>query len=232
MARGGRDFLVPARLQSGSWYALPQSPQLFKQLLMVAGMERYYQIARCYRDEDFRADRQPEFTQLDIEMSFIEQDDVIAVSEKVIAALWSELAGHQIELPINRLSYLDAMARYGTDKPDLRFGLELTELTSYFVDTPFRVFQAPYVGAVVMPGGAGQSRRQLDAWQEWAKQRGAKGLAHVLIGVDGELSGPVARNLAEHDCPARWPAISPSMSGKVWPRRSVPTPVTVSFRGR
>ncbi len=196
---GARDFLVPARLQPGSWYALPQSPQLFKQLLMVAGMERYYQIARCYRDEDFRADRQPEFTQLDIEMSFVEQDDVIALSEQVIAALWSQLADHRIELPIPRLSYADAMARYGTDKPDLRFGLELTELTSYFTDTPFRVFQAPYVGAVVMPGGADQPRRQLDAWQEWAKQRGAKGLAYVLIGEDGELTGPVARNLAEHE---------------------------------
>ncbi|MGH3902831.1 MAG: aspartate--tRNA ligase [Pseudonocardiaceae bacterium] len=196
---GARDFLVPARLQPGSWYALPQSPQLFKQLLMVAGMERYYQIARCYRDEDFRADRQPEFTQLDIEMSFVEQDDVIALSEQVIAALWSQLADHRIELPIPRLSYADAMARYGTDKPDLRFGLELTELTSYFTDTPFRVFQAPYVGAVVMPGGADQPRRQLDAGQEWAKQRGAKGLAYVLIGEDGELTGPVARNLAEHE---------------------------------
>ena len=196
---GARDFLVPARLQPGCWYALPQSPQLFKQLLMVAGAERYYQIARCYRDEDFRADRQPEFTQLDIEMSFVEQDDVIALGEKVIAALWSELAGHRIGLPISRLTYHDAMARYGTDKPDLRFGLELIELTDYFVDTPFRVFKAPYVGAVVMPGGAAQSRRQLDAWQEWAKQRGHKGLAYVLIGSEGELSGPVARNLAEHE---------------------------------
>ncbi len=196
---GARDFLVPARLQPGCWYALPQSPQLFKQLLMVAGLERYYQIARCYRDEDFRADRQPEFTQLDIEMSFVEQDDVIALGEKVIAALWSELAGYEIELPIPRLSYADAMARYGTDKPDLRFDRELTELTGYFIDTPFRVFQAPYVGAVVMPGGANQARRQLDAWQEWARQRGARGLAYVLVDIDGELSGPVARNLAEHE---------------------------------
>jgi aspartyl-tRNA synthetase len=196
---GARDFLVPARLQPGCWYALPQSPQLFKQLLMVAGIERYYQIARCYRDEDFRADRQPEFTQLDIEMSFVEQDDVIALGEKVIAALWSELGGHRIELPVSRLTYHDAMARYGSDKPDLRFELELTELTKYFHETPFRVFQAPYVGAVVMPGGAAQSRRQLDAWQDWAKQRGAKGLGYVLIGAEGELSGPVARNLAEHE---------------------------------
>jgi aspartyl-tRNA synthetase len=196
---GARDFLVPARLQPGSWYALPQSPQLFKQLLMVAGTERYYQIARCYRDEDFRADRQPEFTQLDIEMSFVDQDDVIALGERIVAALWSELAGYRIELPLPRLTYAEAMARYGTDKPDLRFGLELAELTSYFADTPFRVFQAPYVGAVVMPGGAAQPRRQLDAWQEWARQRGARGLAYVLVGEDGELSGPVARNLAEHE---------------------------------
>ncbi|WP_133905062.1 aspartate--tRNA ligase [Actinophytocola oryzae] len=194
---GARDFLVPARLQPGSWYALPQSPQLFKQLLMVGGLERYYQIARCYRDEDFRADRQPEFTQLDIEMSFVEQDDVIALGERVVAALWSGLIGHEIPLPIPRMTYVDAMARYGTDKPDLRFGLELTELTDYFKDTPFRVFKAPYVGAVVMPGGADQPRRQLDAWQEWAKQRGAKGLAYVLVGADGTLGGPVAKNLSE-----------------------------------
>ncbi len=196
---GARDFLVPARLQPGSWYALPQSPQLFKQLLMVGGVERYFQIARCYRDEDFRADRQPEFTQLDIEMSFVDQDEVIELSERVVTALWSELADHQIERPIPRRSYAEAMARYGTDKPDRRVDLQLTELTGYFADTPFRVFQAPYGGAVVMPGGAGQSRRQLDAWQEWAKQRGAKGLAYVLVGADGELSGPVARNLAEHE---------------------------------
>ncbi|MGH4013047.1 MAG: aspartate--tRNA ligase [Pseudonocardiaceae bacterium] len=196
---GARDFLVPARLQPGCWYALPQSPQLFKQLLMVGGVERYFQIARCYRDEDFRADRQPEFTQLDMEMSFVDQDEVITLSERVVVALWSELADHQIERPIPRLTYADAMASYGTDKPDLRFGLELTELTGYFADTPFRVFQAPYVGAVVMPGGAGQARRQLDAWQEWAKQRGSQGLAYVLIGEHGELSGPVARNLADHE---------------------------------
>lgn len=193
---GARDFLIPARLQPGSWYALPQSPQLFKQLLMVGGMERYFQIARCYRDEDFRADRQPEFTQLDIEMSFVEQDDVIELGEEILAGLW-KLVDHEIPRPIPRMTYAQAMARYGTDKPDLRFGLELTEMTEYFSDTPFRVFQAPYVGAVVMPGGADQPRRQLDAWQEWAKQRGAKGLAYVLVGENGELSGPVAKNLSE-----------------------------------
>jgi aspartyl-tRNA synthetase len=196
---GARDFLVPARLRPGSWYALPQSPQLFKQLLMVGGMERYYQIARCYRDEDFRADRQPEFTQLDVEMSFVEQDDVLALSERIVSALWSELAGHRITLPIPRITYADAMARYGTDKPDLRFRLELTDLTDYFADTPFRVFQAPYVGAVVMTGGADQPRRTLDAWQEWAKQRGSRGLAYVLVNEDGTLGGPVAKNLSESE---------------------------------
>jgi aspartyl-tRNA synthetase len=195
---GARDFLVPARLQPGSWYALPQSPQLFKQLLMVAGMERYFQIARCYRDEDFRADRQPEFTQLDIEMSFVEQDDIIALAEDVLKSLWA-LIGYDIPAEIPRLTYTDAMNRYGSDKPDLRLDLELTECTEYFKDTPFRVFQAPYVGAVVMPGGASQPRKQLDAWQEWAKQRGAKGLAYVLIGADGELGGPVAKNLSESE---------------------------------
>lgn len=193
---GARDFLVPARLAPGSWYALPQSPQLFKQLLQVGGIERYYQIARCYRDEDFRADRQPEFTQLDIEASFVEQEDVISLSEELIRRLW-KLIDAEIETPIPHITYREAMARYGTDKPDLRFGLELTELTEYFKDTPFRVFQAPYVGAVVMPGGASQPRRTLDAWQEWAKQRGAKGLAYVLIQEDGELGGPVAKNLSE-----------------------------------
>ncbi|HEU5038181.1 MAG TPA: aspartate--tRNA ligase [Nocardioides sp.] len=193
---GARDFLVPARLQPGSWYALPQSPQLFKQLLMVAGMERYFQIARCYRDEDFRADRQPEFTQLDIEMSFVDQDDVIAVSEEILVALW-RLIGHEVSTPIPRMTYADAMARFGSDKPDLRMGQELVDCTAFFADTPFRVFQAPYVGAVVMPGGASQPRKQLDAWQEWAKQRGAKGLAYALVQEDGELTGPVAKNISD-----------------------------------
>jgi aspartyl-tRNA synthetase len=195
---GARDFLVPARLQPGNWYALPQSPQLFKQLLMVAGMERYFQIARCYRDEDFRADRQPEFTQLDIEMSFVEQDDVIALSEEILVALWAQV-GHEVQTPIPRMTFAEAMARYGSDKPDLRMGQELVDCTDYFKDTPFRVFQAPYVGAVVMPGGASQPRKQLDAWQDWAKQRGARGLAYVLVQEDGELGGPVAKNLSEQE---------------------------------
>lgn len=195
---GARDFLVPARLAPGSWYALPQSPQLFKQLLQVGGIEKYYQIARCYRDEDFRADRQPEFTQLDIEASFVEQDDVIALGEKIVKALWA-LVGVDVPTPIRRMTYAEAMEKYGSDKPDLRFGLELTDLTEYFKDTPFRVFQNEYVGAVVMPGGASQARRTLDAWQEWAKQRGAKGLAYVLIQEDGELTGPVSKNISEEE---------------------------------
>ncbi len=193
---GARDFIVPARLAPGSWYALPQSPQLFKQLLMVAGMERYYQIARCYRDEDFRADRQPEFTQLDIEMSFVEEEDVLALGEEVAVALW-KLIGVDVPTPMPRLTYAEAMARYGTDKPDTRFGHELVECTEFFKDTGFRVFQQDYVGAVVMPGGASQSRKQLDGWQEWAKQRGAPGLAYVLVQDDGSLGGGVAKFLTE-----------------------------------
>jgi aspartyl-tRNA synthetase len=193
---GARDFLVPARLQPGSFYALPQSPQLFKQLLMVAGMERYYQIARCYRDEDFRADRQPEFTQLDMEMSFVDSDDVIAVAEEILAALWA-LIGYEVPRPLPRMTYADAMRRFGSDKPDLRFGIELVECAEFFKDTTFRVFQAPYVGAVVMPGGASQPRRTLDGWQDWAKQRGHRGLAYVLVAEDGTLGGPVAKNLTD-----------------------------------
>lgn len=193
---GARDFVVPARLHPGSWYALPQSPQLFKQLLMVGGVEKYYQMARCYRDEDFRADRQPEFTQLDIEMSFVDQEDVIALMEELIPAMWATI-GVEVQTPLPRITYADAMAKYGSDKPDLRFGLELVEATSYFADTTFRVFQAEYVGAVLMPGGASQPRKQLDAWQDWAKQRGARGLAYVLFNEDGSLGGPVAKNLSD-----------------------------------
>ncbi|MBP7894441.1 MAG: aspartate--tRNA ligase [Candidatus Planktophila sp.] len=196
---GARDFLVPVRLQPGSWYALPQSPQLFKQLLMVAGMERYYQIARCFRDEDFRADRQPEFTQLDIEMSFIDQADILAVAEKLLVRIWKEAVGYDIPTPIRHMTYADAMQNYGSDKPDLRFGLQLVEQTEFFKDTEFRVFQAPYVGSVVMPGGASSPRRELDAWQDWAKARGAKGLAYILVNEDGTLGGPVSKNISEKE---------------------------------
>ena len=198
---GARDFLVPVRLQPGSWYALPQSPQLFKQLLMVAGMERYFQIARCFRDEDSRADRQPEFSQLDVEMSFCTPEDVQALIEGLLARLWRELLGHEVTLPIPRMTYVEAMRRFGIDRPDLRFGCELIDFTDYFAHTPFRVFQPAlpdhYVGAVVMPGGASQPRKQLDAWQDWARSRGARGLAYVLVGEDGELGGPIAKNLSE-----------------------------------
>ncbi|MDN5745129.1 MAG: aspartate--tRNA ligase, partial [Nocardioidaceae bacterium] len=151
-----------------------------------------------YRDEDFRADRQPEFTQLDIEMSFVDQEDVIALMEDVLVAMWAQI-GHELSLPLPRMTYAEAMEKYGSDKPDLRMGHELVECTDYFKDTPFRVFQADYVGAVVMPGGASQPRKQLDAWQEWAKQRGARGLAYVLVQADGELSGPVAKNITESE---------------------------------
>lgn len=194
---GARDFLVPVRLQPGSWYALPQSPQLFKQLLMVAGMERYYQIARCFRDEDFRADRQPEFTQLDIEMSFVDQADILAVAEKLLVKVWKEAVGFDIPTPIRHMTYADAMRKYGSDKPDLRFDLQLIEQTAFFAKTEFRVFQAPYVGSVVMPGGATSPRRELDAWQDWAKARGAKGLAYILVNEDGTLGGPVSKNISE-----------------------------------
>lgn len=196
---GARDFLVPVRLQPGSWYALPQSPQLFKQLLMVAGMEKYYQIARCFRDEDFRADRQPEFTQLDIEMSFVDQEDVLKVAEKILSRVFKKVVDYTIPLPIPRMTYWEAMRRFGSDKPDLRFGQELVDVTSFFTDTTFRVFQAEYVGAVVMPGGASSPRRELDAWQDWAKARGAKGLAYILVQEDGTLAGPVAKNLSEKE---------------------------------
>ena len=196
---GARDFLVPVRLQPGSWYALPQSPQLFKQLLMVAGMERYYQIARCFRDEDFRADRQPEFTQLDIEMSFVDQSDVIAIAEKILKEVFKRTLDIEISLPIAHMTYHEALRRFGSDKPDLRFENELVDVTDFFKETSIRVFQAEFVGAVVMPNGAASPRRELDAWQDWAKARGAKGLAYILVGEDGSLGGPVAKNLSEKE---------------------------------
>ena len=196
---GARDFLVPVRLRPGNWYALPQSPQLFKQLLMISGLERYYQLVRCFRDEDFRADRQPEFTQIDIEMSFVGREDVVEVAEDLVERLWADIAGYQVPRPIPRMTYADAMARFGSDKPDLRFGCELADLTGYFAQTEFRVFQAPHVGAVVMPGGSAQTRKELDGWQDWARSRGARGLAYVLVDADGQVSdsGPVTRHLSD-----------------------------------
>ena len=208
---GARDFLVPVRLQPGHWYALPQSPQLFKQLLMVAGLERYYQIARCFRDEDFRADRTPEFSQLDVEMSFLDEEDIFALSEKVIAALWREVRGIELETPFPRMSYDEAMRRFGSDRPDLRFGLELADLTSYVEGTEFRVFQAEHVGALVVPGGASYTRKELDRWNEWARSRGAKGLAYLLVDDSGELRGTVTR--LEEDRLAKLPAAAGASPG-------------------
>jgi aspartyl-tRNA synthetase len=191
---GARDFLVPVRLQPGHWYALPQSPQLFKQLLMVGGLERYYQIARCFRDEDFRADRTAEFTQLDIEMSFLDEEDVYALAERMLVALWREILEVELPTPFPRMTYGDAMRRYGSDKPDLRLDLELVDLTGHMEGTEFRVFQAEHVGAVVVPGGASYTRKELDAWQDWANARGGKGIAWLLVPDDGtELRGSVTR---------------------------------------
>ena len=195
---GARDFVVPARLVPGSWYALPQSPQLLKQLLMVSGVERYYQLARCYRDEDFRADRQPEFTQLDMEMAFVDQEDVMAMAEKVIAAIWKS-AGYDVQLPIQRITWQDAMDK--VRPPTSRTCVSATRSSSSPNTSGHAVprVQADYVGAVVFKGGAATPRRQFDAWQEWAKQRGAKGLAYVSFTEDGELKGPVAKNLSDSE---------------------------------
>jgi aspartyl-tRNA synthetase len=201
---GARDFLVPCRLQPGTWYALPQSPQLFKQLLMVAGFERYYQIARCYRDEDLRADRQPEFTQLDVELSFLDEEDVYALCEELMPRIWREVLGVEIPVPFPRISFAEAMRRYGSDKPDLRFELELVDLGGLFASTEVGVFKSAleaggHVGAVLVPGGADLTRKQLDAWVDWAKGRGGKGLAWVAVEADGTLRSPLAKFFSESE---------------------------------
>ena len=191
---GARDFLVPARLQPGLFYALPQSPQIFKQLLMISGIEKYYQLARCYRDEDFRSDRQPEFTQLDIELSFVSSQDVMFLTEEILKALWT-LIDYSIKLPLPKIGYIESISRFGSDKPDLRFGIEITECTKYFKNTKFQIFKTSYIGAVVMPGGASQSRSTLSLWQDFAKQLGYTGLIYLLINNDGVLSGPLSKHL-------------------------------------
>jgi len=197
---GARDFLVPSRLQPGNVYALPQSPQLFKQLLMVAGMERYYQIARCFRDEDLRADRQPEFTQLDVEASFIVEEDVYTLVEELLATLWRECLEVELPTPFPRMPYREAMRRYGSDKPDTRFGLEIVDLNETFTATEVGVFKGALeaggsVLAIRLPGGADMSRKNLDDLQEWAKGRGAKGLAWAIV-EDAELRSPLTKFMA------------------------------------
>ena len=196
---GARDFLVPSRLQPGESYALPQSPQLFKQLLMVAGVERYYQIARCFRDENLRADRQPEFTQLDVELSFGDQEDVIGITEAVLAAVWRETLGVEVATPFLRLTYAEAMERFGSDKPDLRIaGMELATLDAVFADTEVGVFkgvlgQGGSVVALALPGGGELTRKRFDELVEWAKRRGAKGLAWGVVESDGSLRSPLSK---------------------------------------
>ena len=204
---GARDFLVPCRLQPGTWYALPQSPQLFKQLLMVAGFERYYQIARCYRDEDLRADRQPEFTQLDVELSFLDEEGVYGLIEDLVPRVWREVLDVEIPVPFPRMPFWEAMRRYGSDKPDLRFELELVDLSPLFADTQVGVFKASldaggHVGAVLVPGGATLTRKQLDGWVDWAKGRGGKGLAYVAVEADGTLRSPLAKFFSEAETAA------------------------------
>jgi aspartyl-tRNA synthetase len=198
---GARDYLVPSRLQRGKWYALPQSPQLFKQLLMVAGFERYYQIPRCFRDEDFRADRQPEFTQLDMELSFVEEEDVISVCDPLIKAMLA-VGGIDVELPIERMTYDDAMLRYGTDRPDRRLGAEIHELSTVFGASEFKVFTGAIADGGVVRGlrarGGEFPRSRMDALTEQAQALGAKGLVWAVIEPDGWRS-PIAKFLSEDE---------------------------------
>lgn len=195
---GARDYLVPSRVHHGEFYALPQSPQLFKQLLMVSGFERYYQIVRCFRDEDLRADRQPEFTQVDIETSFMDKEDLLAMTENMMAKILKETKGVELSLPLPRLTYDEAMNRFGSDKPDLRFGMELIELSEVVKDTEFKVFQSALAsGGIVkglnLKGGADKlSRKEIDALTDFVKQYGAKGLAWLKVEEDG-LKGPIAK---------------------------------------
>jgi aspartyl-tRNA synthetase len=196
---GARDYLVPSRVHPGEFFALPQSPQIYKQLLMVSGYDRYYQIVRCLRDEDLRADRQPEFTQIDAEMSFVEEEDVLRVGEGMIGALWQDVLGVALPLPFPRLTYEEALRRYGTDKPDLRFDLEIRDVTEVLQVADFRLFAstvgtAQRIRGIRVPGGAELSRRELDELQEVAKRGGAPGALWVKR-VDGAFSGPFARAL-------------------------------------
>ncbi|MEU3751995.1 aspartate--tRNA ligase [Streptomyces olivoreticuli] len=201
---GARDFLVPSRLHAGKFYALPQAPQQFKQLLMIAGFDRYFQIAPCFRDEDARADRSPgEFYQLDMEMSFVEQEDVFQVIEKVMTELFEEFGnGRHVTSPFPRIPFREAMLKYGSDKPDLRAKLELVDVSAVFADSGFKAFAGKHVRALAVPDTAGQSRKFFDGLGEYAVEQGAKGLAWVRVGEGGELAGPIAKFLTEEDVKA------------------------------
>ncbi len=201
---GARDYLVPSRIHPGQFYALPQAPQQYKQILMVGGLERYFQIARCFRDEDLRADRQPEFTQIDLEMSFVTREDIIETVEAMLAAVMREVAGRDVQTPFPRMTYADAMARFGSDKPDTRFGMELADLTPALRQTQFRAFRAAIdaggvVKALNAKGFGNTPRSQIDAWAETAKVFGAKGLAWLKAGPAGELSGSLAKFLSPEE---------------------------------
>jgi aspartyl-tRNA synthetase len=203
---GARDFLVPSRMSPGDFYALPQSPQLFKQVLMVGGIDRYYQIARCFRDEDLRADRQPEFTQVDIEMSFIEQDGILVMMEEVMQEMMHDV-GHDLPIPLPRMTYADAMERYGSDKPDTRFGLELVDVSEVFADSGFKVFCAALaaggaIKALNAKGAGDWSRGRIDALNQFAIDSGAKGLAWVAFTSAGEVRSPVAKFFTEDETTA------------------------------
>jgi len=199
---GARDFVVPSRMNPGQFYALPQSPQTFKQLLMVAGYDRYFQIVRCFRDEDLRADRQPEFTQIDCEMSFVEQEDVLGMFEGMMRSLFKNVLDVDIPNPMPRMCWYDAMDKYGSDKPDVRFGMTIHEITSEVQGHGFGVFDSvPYVGAIAVPGAAGYTRKQTDELTEWVKrpQVGAKGLVYIKLNEDGTIKSSVDKFYSEDD---------------------------------
>ncbi|MDO4632636.1 MAG: aspartate--tRNA ligase [Eubacteriales bacterium] len=204
---GARDYLVPSRVHPGSFYALPQSPQLFKQLLMCSGYDRYIQIARCYRDEDLRADRQPEFTQIDMELSFVDVDDVIDVNERLLAYLFKEVLGVEVALPIQRMTWKEAMNRFGSDKPDLRFGMELTDVSEVVKDSEFVVFKNALeaggsVRGINAKGQESMPRKKIDKLVEFAKGYGAKGLAYIAIGQDGTVKSSFAKFMTEEEMQA------------------------------
>ena len=204
---GARDYLVPSRVHPGSFYALPQSPQIFKQLLMCSGYDRYFQLARCYRDEDLRADRQPEFTQIDMELSFVDVEDVLDVNERMLAFLFKEVLGVEVQLPIQRMTWIDAMNRFGSDKPDLRFGMELTDVSEVVKDCEFAVFkgaleQGGSVRGINARGQGAMPRKKIDKLVEFAKGYGAKGLAYIAIGEDGTVKSSFAKFMKEEEMAA------------------------------